>query len=175
MQSRICEMLDIEFPLLAFSHCRDVVVAVSKAGGMGVFGAVNFRDGVLSCIDFLDYFLGAEFGVCVDRARGVFFEEGGGFGSSLFAEIYYLGVWGVLLISISFGFSLSLLQSAYLNLRCSKLKDINAGILVFFLTPNLVYFARSSALDFIGKFVEVLMMMMILLIIKRVMIKRVEF
>ncbi|WP_235302707.1 NAD(P)H-dependent flavin oxidoreductase [Sphingopyxis sp. MWB1] len=32
-------MLDIEFPLLAFSHCRDVVVAVSKAGGMGVFGA----------------------------------------------------------------------------------------------------------------------------------------
>src|SRR3546814_6385461 len=27
------------FPLLAFSHCRDVVVAVSKAGGMGVFGA----------------------------------------------------------------------------------------------------------------------------------------
>lgn len=34
-------MLNIEFPLLAFSHCRDVVVAVSKAGGMGVFGAVN--------------------------------------------------------------------------------------------------------------------------------------
>jgi len=34
-------MLGIEFPLLAFSHCRDVVVAVSKAGGMGVFGAVN--------------------------------------------------------------------------------------------------------------------------------------
>lgn len=39
MQSPICTMLDIEFPLLAFSHCRDVVVAVSKAGGMGVFGA----------------------------------------------------------------------------------------------------------------------------------------
>jgi NAD(P)H-dependent flavin oxidoreductase YrpB (nitropropane dioxygenase family) len=34
-------MLDIEFPLLAFSHCRDVVVAVSKAGGMGVFGAAS--------------------------------------------------------------------------------------------------------------------------------------
>src|SRR3546814_211676 len=39
MQSLICAMLGIEFPLLAFSHCRDVVVAVSKAGGMGVFGA----------------------------------------------------------------------------------------------------------------------------------------
>ncbi len=41
MKSPICTMLDIEFPLLAFSHCRDVVVAVSKAGGMGVFGAAS--------------------------------------------------------------------------------------------------------------------------------------
>ena len=41
MKSRICDMLGIEFPLLAFSHCRDVVVEVSKAGGMGVFGAVS--------------------------------------------------------------------------------------------------------------------------------------
>lgn len=41
MRSPICAMLDIEFPLLAFSHCRDVVVAVSKAGGMGVFGAAS--------------------------------------------------------------------------------------------------------------------------------------
>src|SRR5690606_12464892 len=39
MQSPISALLGIEFPLLAFSHCRDVVVAVSKAGGMGVFGA----------------------------------------------------------------------------------------------------------------------------------------
>ena len=41
MLSPICAMLGIEFPLLAFSHCRDVVVAVSKAGGMGVFGAAS--------------------------------------------------------------------------------------------------------------------------------------
>ena len=41
MQSKICEILDIEFPLLAFSHCRDGVVDVSKSGCMGVFGAVN--------------------------------------------------------------------------------------------------------------------------------------
>ena len=31
MNSKICELLDIEFPLVAFTHCRDVVVAVSKA------------------------------------------------------------------------------------------------------------------------------------------------
>ena len=41
MNSRICELLDIEFPLVAFTHCRDVVVAVSKAGGCGVLGAVG--------------------------------------------------------------------------------------------------------------------------------------
>ena len=41
MKSPICEMLEIEFPLVAFSHCRDVVVAVSKAGGCGVLGAVG--------------------------------------------------------------------------------------------------------------------------------------
>ena len=41
MKSPICEMLEIECPLVAFSHCRDVVVAVSKAGGCGVLGAVG--------------------------------------------------------------------------------------------------------------------------------------
>ncbi|MDP6829845.1 MAG: nitronate monooxygenase [Alphaproteobacteria bacterium] len=39
MDSRICDMLDIEFPLFAFTHCRDVVVEVGKAGGFGVLGA----------------------------------------------------------------------------------------------------------------------------------------
>jgi NAD(P)H-dependent flavin oxidoreductase YrpB (nitropropane dioxygenase family) len=37
--NRICELLGIDLPLLAFSHCRDVVVEVSKAGGFGVLGA----------------------------------------------------------------------------------------------------------------------------------------
>ncbi len=40
MRNDVTELLDIEFPILAFSHCRDVVVAVSKAGGFGVLGAV---------------------------------------------------------------------------------------------------------------------------------------
>ena len=40
--NRICEMTGAEFPLFAFSHCRDVVAAVSKAGGFGVLGATRF-------------------------------------------------------------------------------------------------------------------------------------
>ncbi len=42
MKSPICDILDIEFPLVAFTHCRDVVVEVSKAGGMGVLGAAGY-------------------------------------------------------------------------------------------------------------------------------------
>src|ERR687889_354548 len=38
----LCDQLGIEFPIFAFTHCRDVVVAVSKAGGFGVLGAVGF-------------------------------------------------------------------------------------------------------------------------------------
>ena len=41
MKSPICDILNIEFPLVAFTHCRDVVVEVSKAGGMGVLGAAG--------------------------------------------------------------------------------------------------------------------------------------
>ncbi|HUZ11527.1 MAG TPA: nitronate monooxygenase [Caulobacteraceae bacterium] len=41
MKSRICDALGIEFPLFAFSHCRDVVAAVSRAGGFGVLGATG--------------------------------------------------------------------------------------------------------------------------------------
>lgn len=42
MKNPICEMLGIEFPLIAFSHCRDVVASVSRAGGFGVLGATAF-------------------------------------------------------------------------------------------------------------------------------------
>ncbi|MEV0820520.1 NAD(P)H-dependent flavin oxidoreductase [Nonomuraea rubra] len=42
MRTAICERLGIEFPLFAFSHCRDVVAAVTNAGGFGVLGAVAY-------------------------------------------------------------------------------------------------------------------------------------
>jgi Nitronate monooxygenase len=35
-------MFGTEFPIFAFSHCRDVVAAVSRAGGLGVLGAVAY-------------------------------------------------------------------------------------------------------------------------------------
>ncbi|MCW2919757.1 MAG: 2-nitropropane dioxygenase [Actinomycetia bacterium] len=42
MKTEVCETFGIEFPLFAFSHCRDVVAAVTNAGGFGVLGAVAY-------------------------------------------------------------------------------------------------------------------------------------
>ena len=38
----IKELVGVDFPLFAFSHCRDVVAAVSRAGGFGVLGGSSF-------------------------------------------------------------------------------------------------------------------------------------
>jgi NAD(P)H-dependent flavin oxidoreductase YrpB (nitropropane dioxygenase family) len=40
MRTKVTEMLGIDFPIFAFTHCRDVVAAVTNAGGFGVLGAV---------------------------------------------------------------------------------------------------------------------------------------
>ena len=42
MQTDLCRQLGCELPIFAFSHCRDVVVEVTKAGGFGMLGAATF-------------------------------------------------------------------------------------------------------------------------------------
>src|SRR5690242_14149217 len=65
MRTAICEQLGIEFPIFAFTHCRDVVVAVSKAGGFGVLGAVGFTPEQLEIeLNWIDAHIG-------DRPYGV--------------------------------------------------------------------------------------------------------
>ncbi|AJY42374.1 nitronate monooxygenase family protein [Burkholderia humptydooensis] len=39
MRTAVTEALGIDLPIFAFSHCRDVVVEASRAGGMGILGA----------------------------------------------------------------------------------------------------------------------------------------
>ena len=59
MQTEFCKQLGIEAPIFAFTHCRDVVVAVSKAGGIGVLGAVGFNAGQLKEeLDWIDEHIG---------------------------------------------------------------------------------------------------------------------
>lgn len=59
MQTDVAKKLGIEFPIFAFTHCRDVVVAVSKAGGLGVLGAVGFTPEQLEVeLDWIDEHIG---------------------------------------------------------------------------------------------------------------------
>ena len=44
MHTELCDVFGIEYPIFAFSHCRDVVAAVSKAGGMGAIGIARAED-----------------------------------------------------------------------------------------------------------------------------------
>jgi NAD(P)H-dependent flavin oxidoreductase YrpB (nitropropane dioxygenase family) len=55
MRTSLCDMFGIEYPIFAFTHCRDVVAAVSKAGGLGVLGAVGFSPEQLEVeLDWID-------------------------------------------------------------------------------------------------------------------------
>ena len=59
MRNALCEKLGIDYPIFAFTHCRDVVVAVSKAGGIGVLGAVGFSPEQLrEELDWIDAHIG---------------------------------------------------------------------------------------------------------------------
>ncbi|MEM9682652.1 MAG: nitronate monooxygenase, partial [Pseudomonadota bacterium] len=55
MQTDAMKMFGLAAPIFAFSHCRDVVAAVSKAGGMGTLGttrdSVEDLEQMLSWID----------------------------------------------------------------------------------------------------------------------------
>jgi NAD(P)H-dependent flavin oxidoreductase YrpB (nitropropane dioxygenase family) len=67
MDNALCRLTGCEFPLFAFSHCRDVVVAVSKAGGFGVLGATRFTPDQLEAeLAWIDAHIdGAPYGVDV--------------------------------------------------------------------------------------------------------------
>ena len=59
MRTEICDRYGIEFPIFAFSHCRDVVAAVSRAGGFGVLGALAFGPEQLEIeLDWIDEHIG---------------------------------------------------------------------------------------------------------------------
>jgi NAD(P)H-dependent flavin oxidoreductase YrpB (nitropropane dioxygenase family) len=59
MQTEFAKKLGLETSIFAFTHCRDVVVAVSKAGGIGVLGAVGYSPAQLKEeLDWIDAHIG---------------------------------------------------------------------------------------------------------------------
>ena len=79
MNSKVCEMLGIEFPLFAFSHCRDVVAEVSKAGGFGVLGGAGHTPESLDIeLNWIDEQVnGAPYGVDIIVPTSMDAKEGG--------------------------------------------------------------------------------------------------
>ena len=79
MNSKVCEMLGIEFPLFAFSHCRDVVAEVSKAGGFGVLGGAGHTPESLDIeLNWIDGQVnGAPYGVDIIVPTSMDAKEGG--------------------------------------------------------------------------------------------------
>ena len=65
MQTKLAKKLGLDFPIFAFTHCRDVVAAVTNSGGIGVLGATGFSPEKLQIeLDWIDDKVG-------DRPYGV--------------------------------------------------------------------------------------------------------
>jgi NAD(P)H-dependent flavin oxidoreductase YrpB (nitropropane dioxygenase family) len=59
MNTKLARELGLEFPIFAFTHCRDVAAAVSKAGGLGVLGVAGQSAGNLAMeLDWIENEIG---------------------------------------------------------------------------------------------------------------------
>ncbi len=89
MTPRLTEMLGAEYPIVAFSHCRDVVAAVTRAGGFGVLGAVAFPPEVLDReLTWIDGEVGERgYGVDVLLPAAYAGQERGGLDATAAAEL----------------------------------------------------------------------------------------
>ncbi len=59
MKTKLAEEMGLEFPIFAFTHCRDVAAAVSKAGGLGVLGvAAHSLDNVRMELEWIEKEIG---------------------------------------------------------------------------------------------------------------------
>ncbi len=54
LRTRFCEMLGIEFPIISFTHCKDVAVSVINSGGFAVLGeAMHTPDHIAADIKWI--------------------------------------------------------------------------------------------------------------------------
>jgi NAD(P)H-dependent flavin oxidoreductase YrpB (nitropropane dioxygenase family) len=84
VRTPLCDAFGIDVPIFAFSHCRDVVAAVSQAGGFGVLGALAFSPEQLEIeLKWIDEHIGGKpYGVDVVMPASYKRGEGGDFAKS---------------------------------------------------------------------------------------------
>lgn len=137
-----------------------------------VFGAIIFKDRIRSYFSPIDLFLRNDFGIIVDRIRGVSWVSGG-FGSSFFAESYFWGfplnIVFLIIVGICVGFvecAFRISQKDHIIKKHmgmetnSQMKSAEfANIILFMTIPNLVYLGRSSLKDFMIKTIMVVVIL----------------
>jgi NAD(P)H-dependent flavin oxidoreductase YrpB (nitropropane dioxygenase family) len=72
LHTRLCDLLDIEMPIVCFTHCRDVAVAAINAGGFAVLGeAMHSAEKIQDDIRFIrDRVAGRAFGIDLVLPKG---------------------------------------------------------------------------------------------------------
>ena len=140
-----------------------------------VFGSVIFRDQIKEYFSPIDLFLRNDFGIFVDRIRGVPWVSGG-FGSSFFAESYFWGfplnIVFLVIVGMCVGFVECAFRISSKKYRIKKLLETDtdvpvysaefANIILFMTIPNLVYLGRSSFKDFMIKTIMVVAILAII-------------
>ena len=78
MPTELCRTLDMTLPLFAFTRSPEVVVEVSKAGGMGVQAAIGFSlDELRTCLQYIEAHVGGRpYGVDVVMPSGFVLPDG---------------------------------------------------------------------------------------------------
>ncbi len=161
------------------SGFKNVIQSVLYQQGASVepvFGSVIFRSKIMQEFSYFELFTRNDFGLVVDRMRGVNWESGG-FGSSFFAETFFLGFPLCLIMLIVVGICVGFVECAYQFTRVNNLQQRNqlwyvnssymsiaefGNIILFMTIPNLVYLGRSSIKDFIVKTIMVIVILCII-------------
>ncbi|SFA81177.1 hypothetical protein [Pseudomonas sp. NFPP24] len=154
---------------LGFEVATGVVDKISQTlHGQGasfevLYGAVNFGNAVRECLNSTN----EAFGICVDQARHINFVSGG-FSTSFFAEAYYQGWVFYIFWCLLFGCLVRALDGAVAFYKDNRSACGNHGGVIFLILsvlPNLVYFSRSSMYEFLFKFLQVSMVLMVMAIV----------
>ncbi len=56
MHTRLCDLLDIQYPIVGFTPSPKVAAAISRAGGLGMLGAIRYtkEEELAEALDFMD-------------------------------------------------------------------------------------------------------------------------
>jgi NAD(P)H-dependent flavin oxidoreductase YrpB (nitropropane dioxygenase family) len=89
MKSRLAAELDLRIPLFAFTNSPEVVVAVTRAGGMGILGAVPYTaDELARHLDWIDaHIQGRPYGVDIVMPASYAGADQGALGKEAFQEM----------------------------------------------------------------------------------------